>query len=256
MREKLLIGGDTNTGKTVAIVHLAIAYPENKVVAFDAEGDIELTLEELKYSPPNLTVVNVKPDWGEFVSKYKEAKAVLAPTDWMCFDMMGVFWDLAQNYFSKTVFGESPSEHILKLRSEAKRSDFGGFDGLTDWTVIKRMHNEDIFDDALRWSDFNVLATTSLTNFSPKERVPSTGVEGLMATEFGKKLEGEKHNKFRFREIAIVYYKPKEKKFCFKIVKMKGQALEQPLPEYDFTGKILIQVYHEAKEGTYEEGES
>jgi hypothetical protein len=171
----------------------------------------------------------------------------------MCFDMMGVFWDLAQNYFSRTVFGESPAQHILKLRSEAKRVDFGGFDGLTDWTLIKRMHNEDIFDDALRWSDFNVLATTSLTDFSPKEKVPTTGVEGLMAQEFGKKLEGEKHNRFRFRTIAIVYHKPKEGKFCFKIVKQKGQPLEQPLPEYNFTGRTFIEVYQEARDGTYKE---
>lgn len=243
MREKILIGGNTNTGKTVAIIHLAFHFPDRKVWAFDAEGDIELTLEEMGFKPPNLTVVNVKPDWNDFVAKYKEAKTVLTPDDWMCFDMMGVFWDLAQNYFSKAVFGESPAEHIIALRKDAKRVDFGGFDGLTDWTVIKRMHNEDIFDDALRWSDFNVLATTTLNDFSPKEKVPKTGVEGLMAEEFGKKLEGEKHNKYRFRTIVIVYHKVKEGKFCFKIVKMKGQPLTQPLPEYDFTGLTFIEVY-------------
>lgn len=249
MRHKILIGGGTNTGKTIAIIQTALSFPDRQVWAFDAEGDIKLSMEDLGLELPNLTVVPVKPDWKELSEKYQEAKAVLTPEDWMCFDMMGVFWDLAQNSFSREVFGESPSQHIVALRKDARRADFGGFDGLTDWTVIKRMHNEDIFDDALRWSDFNVLATTSLTDFSPKEKVPKTGVEGIMANEFGQKLEGEKHNKFRFRTIAIVYSKPKEGTFCFKIVKLKGQPLTQPLPEYDFTGKSFIEVYLEALNG-------
>lgn len=258
MREKILIGGDTNSGKTLAIIRLAVSYPERKVWAFDAEGDINLTLKDIGLRDeeqdlvPNLTVVEARPDWAELESKYKEAKEALAPDDWMTFDMMGVFWDLAQNYFSRSVFGESPAEHIVALRRDAKRADFGGFDGLTDWTVIKRMHNEDIFDDVTKWSPFNVLATTSLTDFSPKERVPQTGVRGLMAKEFGRRLEGEKHNEFRFREIAIIYWNIREGKYCFKLVKEKGKVPTQPLPEYDFTGQSFIDVYHAVKEGRYE----
>lgn len=245
MREKILVGGGTNTGKTLAVINLALYLPNRKVFAFDAEGDLELTLEDMGLSGelPNLTVYNVKPDWLAFKEAYEEAKKSLEPDDWMCFDMMGVFWDLAQNSFSRMVFGESPAEHILALRKDAKRADFGGFDGLTDWTVIKRMHNEDIFDDALRWSDFNVLGTTSLTDFSPKERVPKTGFDGIMVQEFGKKLEGEKHNKFRYRTILIVYQRLEDKHFCFKPVKLKGQILGTPLPEFDFTGKSIVEVY-------------
>lgn len=247
MREKILVGGGTNSGKTLTIIHLAVLFPDRQVWAFDAEGDINLTVEEMGLvgQLPNLTVVEVKPNWTEFTAKYNEAKAVLTPQDWMCFDMMGVFWDLAQNSFSRDVFGESPSQHIITLRREAKKADFGGFDGLTDWTVIKRMHNEDIFDDAIRWSPFNVLATTSLTDFSPKEKVPQTGLEGIMAREFGMKLEGEKHNKFRFRTIAVLYYKIREKKYCFKLVKEKGSPMQEPLQEFEFTGRDFFTVYAE-----------
>uniref|UniRef100_A0A6M3LE68 Uncharacterized protein n=1 Tax=viral metagenome TaxID=1070528 RepID=A0A6M3LE68_9ZZZZ len=247
MREKILLGGDTNSGKTLAIIQLAISMPDRQVWAFDAEGDIELSVEELGIELPNLTVKNVKPDWSEFTANYQEAKGVLEPTDWMCFDMMGVFWDLAQNSFSRSVFGESPAQHIVALRQESRKADFGGFDGLTDWTVIKRMHNEDIFDDAIRWSLFNVLATTSLTDFSPKAKVPQHGVEGLMAKEFGKKMEGEKHNLYRFREILVIYQKLVNGRFYFKIVKQKGIPMSIPLQEHDFTGRSLIEVYHETK---------
>jgi len=243
MREKILVGGTTNVGKTMTIIQLATTFPDRQVHVFDAEGDVELTLEDMGLELPNLTVKRVMPDWDKLRADYQASKTILTPNDWCCFDMVGVFWDLAQSSFSQMVFGESPSQHIIKLRREAGKADFGGFDGLTDWTVIKRMHNEDIFDDAVRWSEFNVLATTSLTDFSPKEKVPKTGVEGLMATEFGQKLEGEKHNKYRFRTIAILY--EKGGRFYFKIVKLKGAPLAQPLVEYEFTGRSFFEVYAE-----------
>jgi len=245
MREKILVGGLTNTGKTLTIIQTAVMFPERKVYAFDAEGDINLTLEDMGLELPNLIVKDVTPDWSKLTEDYSEAKAVLTAQDWCCFDMLGVFWDLAQNSFSRSVFGESPSQHIIKLRQEAGKAEFGGFDGLTDWTVIKRMHNEDIFDDAVRWSPFNVLATTSLTEFSPKEKVPQSGVEGLMAKEFGMKLEGEKHNKYRFRTIAIIYQPVRTNRFCFKLVKVKGQPQPLPLPEVEFTGRSFLEVYAE-----------
>jgi len=246
MREKILLGGMSNTGKTQTIIQLAVSLPDKQVHAFDAEGDISLSLEEMGLELPNLHIHNVTPEWDKFELEYKQAKTLLTPTDWMCFDMAGVFWDLAQNYYSRKVFGESPAEHIITLRNEAKKTDFGGFDGLTDWTVIKRMHNEDIFDDAVRWSPFNVLATTSMTDFSPKEKLPKTGVEGLMASEFGKKFEGEKHNIYRFRTACVIYQKL-DRHYYFKIVKQKGQLQPTPLPEFDFTGRSFIEVYAQAR---------
>ena len=171
MREKILIGGGTNSGKTVAIIQLAVQFPERKVYAFDAEGDIELTLEDMGLELPNLTVKNVTPNWDKLVADYQEAKRVLTEKDWCCFDMIGVFWDLAQGAFAQMVFGKTLAQYQVALLKEYGKVDFGGFDGLQHWPTIKKMHNEDIFDDALRWSPFNVLATTSLTQFSPKEKV-------------------------------------------------------------------------------------
>lgn len=243
MREKILVAGGTNSGKTIAIIQLAVMFPDKRVYAFDAEGDINLTIEEMGLELPNLTVKEVIPDWDKLRADYQEAKKVLTADDWCCFDMLGVFWDLAQNSFSKSVFGESPSQHIVALRKETGKADFGGFSGLTDWTVIKRMHNEDIFDDAVRWSPFNVLATTTLGDYSPKEKVPKTGMEGLMVKEFGQKLEGEKHNKYRFRTIAILYQDITDGRFCFKLVKLKGTALKQPLQEFDVTGRSFYEVF-------------
>lgn len=245
MRHKILLGGDTNSGKTLTIIQLAVMFPDRQVWAFDAEGDICMTLEDLGLELPNLTVKEVKPDWDELTSNYQQAKQALTPNDWCCFDMMGVFWDLAGECFSKMAFGTTMAERQVSIIREKGRADFQGFDGLDHWPTIKRMHNTDLIDDAVRWSPFNVLATTSLVDYSPKEKVPKTGFDGIMAKEFGKKLEGEKHNKFRFRTISVIYERGGH--YLFKLPKLKGSTQISPLPEYDFTGMSWFQKYTEVR---------
>ena len=245
MREKILLGGGTNSGKTIAIIQLAVMFPGKKIYAFDAEGDINLTLEDMGLELPNLIVKEVTPDWEQLMKDYHEAKTVLTANDWCCFDMLGVFWDLAQEAFAQIGLGQSMAERQLTIIKERGKVSFAGFDGLDHWPTIKKMHNTDLLDNAVRWSPFNVLATTSLKDFSPKEKLPKTGVEGLMAKEFGQKLNGEKHNKFRFRNIAILYQNIDNGRFYFKLVKLKGTALKSPLKEIDMTGRSFFEVYAE-----------
>jgi len=241
MREKVLLGGETNTSKTLSLVALAILYPDRRVVILDPDDGVDKVIAELGVELPNLTVIPVTPDWGALIEQYKLAKAILTPDDWLCMDMMGRFWDFSQNYYSRMVFGQTPSEHLMVLRSRAKAVSFGGFDGLTDWTIIKRMHNEELVDDALLWSPFNVMATTSTTTYLPVEKVPKGGIEGLLASEFGIKLEGEKHNYYRFDTQAILYRK-KEGTFWFRLYKDKGRPI-QIGTEYNITGKSFWEVY-------------
>jgi hypothetical protein len=161
-------------------------------------------------------------------------------------DMMGRFWDFTQNFYSKSVFGKTPSEHLMILRGQAKAISFGGFDGLTDWTVIKRMHNEELVDDALLWSPFNVMATTSTSSYLPVEKVPKTGDAGMIAQEFGVKLEGEKHNIFRFDTIAIMRREVTggRVQFNFRIAKDKGRPFDVK-QVFDITGSSFWAKYAE-----------
>lgn len=254
MRECILCCGGTNVGKTLTLISLAWLNPESRVAIFDPENKVKTVLGEMGMTPedlPNLELVLVTPDWAEFSGRYKEIKESYTENDWVCFDMMSRFWDLAQNYFSRQVFGMSPAEHIVALRKASKSAAFEGFDGYTDWTVIKRMHNEDIRDDAVLWRPFNVCATTSLTNYSAKEKLPKTGVEGLMVQEFPEapKIEGEKHNKFAFDSIAVLYQRLNDGHYCFKVVKHKSKPAIPPLQEYDITGRLFWEGYKEYKGG-------
>jgi len=241
MREKVLLCGEPNTSKTLSLVGLAILYPTRRVVIFDPDDGVGKLLEELGADLPNLTVIPVRVDYEEMLFNYQKVKQTLTPTDWLCFDMLGRFWDLSQQYYSLQVFGEDPVEHLLTLRKQSRQVGFGGFDGLQDWTIIKRLHNERLIDDAVIYSQFNVMATTSVTPFLPVERIPSTGPRSIYAAEFGIKPEGEKHNLYRFDTQAFLYRRA-DNTYWFRLVRDRGRPIDIK-KEFNITGKSFWEVY-------------
>uniref|UniRef100_A0A6M3L9H9 Uncharacterized protein n=1 Tax=viral metagenome TaxID=1070528 RepID=A0A6M3L9H9_9ZZZZ len=244
MREKILLSGEMNTSKTLSLVSLAVLYPDSKVVILDPDDGTEKMLDELGIGDlPNLTVIPVTPDFEVLIENYRLAKGILGKGDWLCFDMMGRFWDFAQQYYSQTVFGVSHIEHLMMLKKQAQSTSFSGFDGLQDWPLIKNLHSADLIDDAVLWSPFNVMATTSVTNFSPKEKVPTVGTLGIYASEFGIKPEGEKHNIYRFDSQAVLYRK-REGTYHFRMVRDRGRNVELKR-EFNITGKSFMEVYAE-----------
>lgn len=241
MREKVLLAGEMNTSKTLSLISLAIIYPESRVVVLDPDDGCSKTLAELGVELPNLTIIPVTQDWEELMTNYQMAKGILKANDWLCFDMLGRFWDLAQQYYSIYVFGQSPIEHLLELRKQTDKVGFGGFEGLTDWTIIKRLHNEQLMDDAVIHSPFNVMATTSVNTYLPVEKVPKTGTQGIIASKFGLKIEGEKHNIYRFDTIAFLY-RSKEGTYHYKLVRDRGRVVDLD-KEFNITGKSFYEVY-------------
>ncbi len=248
MREKILLAGDNSTSKTFSLVSLAIKYPDSRVVIFDPDDGTGKILNELGLEGdalPNLSIIPVRANWKELMEAYKMVKEQLTSKDWLCLDMLGMFWDLAQLYYSEQVFGKDPIDHLLNLKKQAQSVAFGGFDGLQDWSLIKRLHNEKIMDDAVLWSDFNVMATTSVGQYLPVEKVPKVGVQGLLASTFGVKLDGEKHNIYRFDTIAVLYRK-KDGTFWFRLAKDRGRLVDID-KEYEITGKFFMDVYTEMR---------
>lgn len=243
MREKILLSGEANTSKTLSLISLAILYPNRKVIIFDPDDGTGKVLAELGVELPNLTIIPVGSNWEELITNYQLAKSILKEEDWLCLDMLGRFWDLSQQYYSLSVFGNSPLEHIMVLKKQAQQVSFGGFDGLQDWPLIKRLHNEQLVDDAVLRSPFNVMCTTSVGQFSPKEKVPSAGTMGIYASEFGIKPEGEKHNIYRFDSQAVLYRK-KEGTYHFRMMRDRGRSVDIH-QEFDITGKSFYEVYKE-----------
>jgi len=247
MREKILLAGEPNTSKTLSLVSLSAIYPNNKVVIFDPDDGSAKVVQELGLDSPNLRIIPVGSDWEKLMATYKEVRDTLGVGDWLCFDMLGRFWDLAQQYYSVYVFGKSPIEHLMTLRRQTEKIGFGGFDGLNDWALIKRLHNEQLIDDAVIHSSFNVMATTSTSSYLPVEKVPQTGTQSIYAKEFGVKLEGEKHNIYRFDTQAVLYRKPVGT-YHFRLMRDRGRAIDIK-QEFDITGRNFMEVYLEFRGG-------
>lgn len=246
MREKIMLSGESNTSKTMSLVKLAILYPNKQVVILDPDdgtakllGEFGLTMADL----PNLNIIPVRSDYANLLETYGSLKTTLGEGDWLCFDMLGRFWDLAQQYYSRRVFGEDPVEHLITLRKQAQNVSFGGFDGLQDWPLIKRLHGEKLIDDAVVAGVFNVMATTSVTTYLPVEKVPKKGVEAIYANEFGIKPEGEKHNPYRFDTQAVLYRKA-DNTYWFRLVRDRGRAVDVKR-EFNITGRSFWEVYAE-----------
>ncbi len=250
MREKILLVGDSNVSKTFSLVKLAIQYPDSNVVILDPDDGIAKVLDEMGLAIddlPNLSIIRVTQNWAAMMAAYKMAKGALGEGDWLCMDMLGRFWDLAQGYYSNEVFGHSHAEHLLMLKKQAKSTAFSGFDGLQDWPLIKNIHNTDLLDDAVLYSPFNIMCTTATTNFSPKDKVPTAGTLGMYAQKFGVKPEGEKHNIFRFDTQAFLLRDVKRpNRYFFHIVRDRGRANDVD-QEYEMTGKGFMEVYSELR---------
>ncbi|KKL03483.1 hypothetical protein LCGC14_2625670 [marine sediment metagenome] len=246
MREKILLVGDSNVSKTFSLVKLAIQYPESNVVILDPDDGTAKVLAEWGMTNddlPNLSIIPVTKDWAAMMVAYRLAKSALGEGDWLCMDMLGRFWDLAQGYYSAEVFGHSHAEHLLMLKKQAKSVAFSGFDGLQDWPLIKNIHNADLMDDAVLYSEFNVMCTTSVRDWLPVEKVPKTGQLGIYASEFGIKPEGEKHNIYRF-DTQIVMFRKKDGAYWFRIARDRGRPFDVK-KEFDITGKSFWEVYVE-----------
>ena len=242
-REKVLLVGDTSVSKSMSLIMLAIMYPDNKVLIFDSEDGVRKVIRELGFAEPaaNLTIFKVRPDWKAMLDFYNSVKGLYGEGDWICPDMLGKFCNLSQQYYSNRVFGVDPIEHLLTLRSQAQKTSFGGFDGLQDWSLIKRMHNELFLDDMVVDGNCNVMATTSVGQYLPIEKVPNAKdnqVGNLLALKFGIKMEGEKNNTFRFDTIVLLR-RTLENRFIYNIVKDKGRAFN-PDTSFDLTNDRML----------------
>lgn len=215
-REVILVGGGPSTGKSLSIVRLALTGLEEgfNVVVIDRDRGVSkavkelIKLGEISGVPDNMDYFIAK-TWDRVTEGMDHAFSNLEAGDWLCFDMIGALWDLAQDEFTRMVYKEGSTEKILALRMEAeevvrshggkdaakdraKGVGFEGLEGRYDWPLIKKMHNGDVRDHAILDGDFNIFSTTTMTPLDSsrqgeKEKWP-------MFAALGRRPEGEKNN--------------------------------------------------------------
>lgn len=287
-RECILLGADQGSGKSMSVALLILDGLEQgfNVVVLDRDrglakamkevfidGRIESArdrLEELGMfgkMPENVDYFLAN-TWDRIPKVVKHAFATLEAGDWFVAEQVGRLWDLAQTEYSRQVYGEELSEHLLVLRSDAqkiiremgadlrsndpakrkaaqtevaKAMAYSGMEGRTDWSVIKRMHNDDVRDRLILESDFNVLLTTTMKRLSDDEvqKGAHPMFHGIMA-----RPEGESHNVAITDTVAVCYKKANSFLWRTDLGNMRGKDRSNPLyKDVDCTDVGFVESY-------------
>lgn len=236
-REVILAYSEQGGGKSSAIVKL-IEQGEQEgfnVVCVDRDRGLAKAIREVFGGriPENVDYY-LADKWDKIPAAVSHAFDVLEAGDWFCSDMLGRFWDFAQTEYSRRVYGEEVSAHLLTLRADAQKvidaagqslratnkkdrdaaqaevaraMQYSGMEGRTDWSIVKRMHNDDVFDRLILSGSFNILSTSSAKDVSDDEAKRNMWemFHGLM-----KRPEGEKHQVYRHDTIAYLYKRGSE----------------------------------------------
>ncbi len=278
-REIIMECGGQGSGKSFSVVKLIEQGRDEgfNVIVIDRDRGLKKAMKEVfpkeyaaKELPENLLEYFVCTTWKKVEAGMDAAFEMLTPGDWLVFEHAGRLWDLAQTTYSEIVYGEDMTDHLLALRAEAQEAiakqgvglrskdreergraqkevassmQYNGLEGRTDWSLIKRMHNNNVFDKAILEGDFNILTTTALTPLM------DTDVSANRWPEFhklGQRPEGEKHNVYRHDTILIVENKGKTREWRTDLGAGQGKDRGRELYRgIDIKGKGLIESYLE-----------
>ncbi len=261
-REVILLGGSQGSGKSFSVAKLVEqgVKEDFNVSIIDRDRGMSKALREVfgKKLPGNLEYYLIT-EWDKIYEAVAESFNLLGADDWLVFEHCGRLWDMAQNDFAEKTYG-GLTAHLLKARVDAEdevrardldpktatkerasKIGFGGMEGRYDWPLIKRMHNNEVFDKVSIEGVFNILTTTSLTPLQ------DTDLKQGRWTDFhklGSRPEGEKHQVYRHDTVAISYQR--EGKFLWRTDlgagsgKDRGRTLHR---DVDFSQTGFIESY-------------
>jgi len=122
---------------------------------------------------------------------------------------------------------------------------WNGFEGRTDWPLIKRMHNQRIRDRAVFDGDFNILGTTNMDPVGEE-----TAHKYPKWSALGRKPRGEKGNEDRYDTLVVAELK--KNKFTWRTDlgngKGKDRGGRELVKDVDFTDQGFVQSYYEFHE--------
>lgn len=228
-RERILLCGMPNSGKTYALCALAdfigLHSPESTIWVLDADRGLS---KVKKADWPQ--VDNIDPERYKVARQWDDVEAFVedvgpkqTPKDWIFIDMLGRFWEMAQNVEVSAVHGVSMGQKMLEARKqlvEDAKLQAPGSLPQPDWTVIKRLHNDDFIDRLTSSWDANIVATTSL------DKLDTARDDALLVSIFatyGYKPDGEKRNPHRFD--TIMFIEQAGQKRTYTTIKDRGRPI-------------------------------
>jgi hypothetical protein len=241
VRERILAIGPAGSGKSTAVIDIALKIPESTVHVIDAEPGGAWD----RMNPGN-EVTNIKvaaaQDWLTFRQSVKDARAQAQVGDWLAVDMLGpTMYDLVQEYYIEKIKGVSSGDFYLDfMDNRGKRKN--PLEGDTDWMAIKKMYAE-VLSDMLNFPG-HVIALAGVKP-PPRDDYDTKENRELFGA-YGVRPEGEKKTAHAFS--TILYFAQKRGSWTFTTVRernprvgMKREYVEGKVWE-DFGRSYLWEV--------------
>lgn len=269
-REVLLVCSGPGDGKSYSIAKLAEdgLKKDFKLVVIDRDRGLGKALKEVHGKVPDNLDYFLAKTWGRVEAGVQHAFDTLKAGDWLIFEMAGAMWDFVQTEYAEMVYGDDLANHILDLRITAeervrelklgkkskeaatersKETGFSGLDGRQDWSLIKRMHNANVFERAVIEGEFNILTTTAL---KPLEKDEMEKNKWPMWDGIGKRPEGEKHQVHRHDTIIVLEHRKGQYFWRTDLSGGRGKdrGSRELARDIEFTGQGVVASYLEYHE--------
>lgn len=237
VKEKLLLFGGSNSGKTHAALLFAqaiIAAGHRAFVSDADDGAMKLIAEMdefalLRDALDNQLVIAPVYNYDGALAAMSQYRAKFKPTpgDVVVLEAVANLWDWSQAEFTNTVKHESVAQVQLD-KSETGRLQYGGLDGRSEWPVIKKLYF-DVTVPTLQ-SPAHVIWTSAAKDLvAENDKIDTMEMFGSVK----QKYEGEKNSHFKMDTVIHMGYDRKTGTRAWTSLKDRGKRPLMPRIQYD-----------------------
>lgn len=216
-RERILVYGETSSGKTTALLSIAAFHQKRGSDArFYVVSSGDLAYEQMLPADQYAHLTNVEysdcwefPEWMDAGKGYlemarKRAKGE-ASADWLVVDLYSSLWTVVQDFYIAQVRGESGDDFwtAAAKRAEGAKSGWALYEDI-NWQVANKLYRE--FSQRIigRWPG-HVLAIAAAKPVDKDKGGKVTEADGNIGDWFGRlgeKPAGQKDMAYEFRDVV------------------------------------------------------
>lgn len=203
-RERLGLFGDGGSGKSQALLDIAMETPGHKyIIDVDYTSYWDQALEEFPELEAKLTVATLATDdWTPYLELLPEWREEAGPDDWLFIDSMTHSWQACQSYYSAETLGMQFDELIANARKaqlKSKGKAMMVFQGDTDWRVINSHYIPATWGQITKWPGHVALT------FQEKKMTDDANREKNWKDFEGYRPEAQKAAKYATRTFLHMY---------------------------------------------------
>jgi len=256
---RILIYGQPGTGKTYTWLDMCRKMTNSNFYVIDVDSGVSETLRGFPIADRENMLSRLSyylcNSWEDVKESFDIIKKEVKRNDWIVLEQLGQLWDMAQEYYIRKVFGTDLGEFYTQLRAQLVEQKKKGqesmakLDGWRDWSIIKKLHNQDFMEIITkRINCKGLILTSAAKEIEDDPRFEEEDCIDIFSL-YKFKPEGEKHNIYRVD--AILYLtRDKNKGYWVKSPKVRGMPkFAEKIPE----GQTAWDVYNAKRLKSIEE---